>query len=236
MGDQELENDEVNVESIQAEVDKDVSLENHCSWDANGETLEEDFNGDERCALLSKDVTEKDNFVDIVELENTLSEGGSASVYLSDLMTDSENNLIRNGVIDLSSETDNIEKTSDLQDDDHCQIKLLLSQLRLYEQGTVTLGSKAKLLDGYSLESGGKLTTCAESDSLTNDDRQLFDTINHQDVLTEMSHEPLMSTERPRRNEMKDRLHHGSELNEVSYPGSKSGVLNHVECGDQAVK
>ncbi|XP_048415892.2 amyloid-beta A4 precursor protein-binding family A member 3 isoform X2 [Stegostoma tigrinum] len=226
MDDQELENGEVKVESVHAEVDKDVSLKNRCSWDANGETLEEDFHGDERCALLSKDVTEKDNFVDLMELENTLSEGGSASVNLSDLTTDSENNLIRNGVIDLSSETDNVEKTSDLQDDDHCQIKLLLSQLHMYEQGTVTLGSKAKLVDGYSLESDSKLITCAESDSLTSDNRQLFNTINHQDVLTEMSPEPLMSTERPRRYEMKDLLHHGGELSHAPEGAVKNNTTS----------
>ncbi|XP_072450007.1 amyloid-beta A4 precursor protein-binding family A member 1 isoform X1 [Chiloscyllium punctatum] len=236
MGDQELENDEDGVESSLTEVDKDVSQENHGSWDANGESLEEDFNGDEHCALLNKVVTEQDNSLDTMQLENTLSEAG-ASVHLSDLTTDSENNLIGIGTISLSSEIDNIEKTSALQDnedDDHCQIKLLLSQLRRYEQGTGTLGSKAKLSDGYSLESGGKLTIDTESDSLTNDNRQLFDTVNHQDVLTEMSHEPLMSTERLRRPVMKDLLHQGNELTQVSYPGSKFGVIGNVICSDQS--
>ncbi|XP_078411884.1 uncharacterized protein LOC144688801 isoform X1 [Cetorhinus maximus] len=253
MDDQELENDdEVNVESVLTEVSRDGSEENlQGSRNANGEGLGDDFYVDKHCVLVNENINRDDNRPDNLELENSMTKGGSASVgavhlYPANLNADSENNLIEDGVIDFSSGTDNTEETSDLQDnkdDDHCQIKLLLAQLRLYEQGTVTLENRAKLapqpsqFDGFTLESGSKFTTDGETDLLTGDDRQRFGMINHQDDLTEMNHEPFMSTERPKSlssNEMED-LVHDNELIQVSCPGSRSGVIGHVVCNDQTM-
>ncbi|XP_067824257.1 amyloid-beta A4 precursor protein-binding family A member 1 [Heptranchias perlo] len=252
MDEQELENDEVvNVEIPLTEVNDDSQENFHGSRNANGEDLGEDFYADEDSVLVSENVNGKDNCTGNVELENTLTEEGSVSVgsvhsYPSDLNADSENNLIEGGDLVFSSGTDNTEETSKLQDnedDDHCQIKLLLAQLRLYEQGTLTLESKAKVAshpmsDAYSLESGNKFTTDGGTDSSTVDnDRQLFGTVNHWDALTEMSHDPLMlSNERPRSlrvNEMEDLVQHGNELIQASNPGSAFDVNGHVVYSDQ---
>ncbi|XP_067872579.1 amyloid-beta A4 precursor protein-binding family A member 1-like isoform X2 [Heterodontus francisci] len=243
---QELEYDEVNGETFLTEVNKNDSQENlHGSRDTNGGGSGEDFYVDAHTVLVSEDVNEEDNCADNVDLENAMTEEGSVTVgavhlYPSDLTADSENNLIEDAVIDFSSGTDNIEETSKLQDnedDDHCQIKLLLTQLRLYERGTLEREPKLPfqlMSDGYSLESGSKFITDGE-----NDDSQSFGMVNHQDVLTEMSPEPLMvSTERPRslsRNKMEDLVHHGNELIQVSCSGSISGVIDEVVCSDQVI-
>ncbi|XP_078054233.1 amyloid-beta A4 precursor protein-binding family A member 1-like [Mustelus asterias] len=252
MDDQELENDdedEVNMETLLAEVGGDGSQEDlQGSRNANGESQGEDFYVDEHCAYVSQDVNGDENHLDNMEQDKEMTEGGSASVgavhlYPPNLNADSENNLIGDGLLDFSSGTDNTEETlhfQDNEDDDHCQIKVLLTQLRLYEQGRMTLDSKTKpasqpIFDGFSLESGRKFTTDGESNALTGDDGQQFGTVNQQDGLTEMTHKPLMSTERPRSlngNEIEDLVHHGNELFQVSCSGPKSGVVGHVVCSD----
>uniref|UniRef100_UPI00398F7DE5 uncharacterized protein isoform X2 n=1 Tax=Pristiophorus japonicus TaxID=55135 RepID=UPI00398F7DE5 len=247
MDEHELENeDEIKVEAVPSKFNNDDSQENLGSRDATEEDLGEDVCAGEDCVLVvSEDVHGEGE--DSVELEGTMTEEGSVSagsvhLYPSDLNADSENNLIEDGVIDFSSGIDNTEETSKLpdnEDDDHCQIKLLLAQLRLYEQDTVTLESHAELAsqstsDDYSLESSHKFTTDRETDSSTVDnDRQLFGTVNHQDILTEMSHKRLMlsSNQRPRslsENAMEDLVQHGTELIQASCPDSVSGVNGDV--------
>ncbi|XP_038632530.1 amyloid-beta A4 precursor protein-binding family A member 1-like [Scyliorhinus canicula] len=247
MDDQELENeDEVNVETVLIEVGRRGSQENlQGSWNANGEDVEEDFYV-EHCVFVSDDVNGDDNHPANMELDKAMTEGGSASVDAvhlcpPNLNADSANNLIEK---DFSSGTDNTEESSDFQeneDDDHCQIKLLLTQLRFYEQDGGNFDGKTKLasqpmFDGHSLESNSKFTTDVGTDSLPDDDRQLFVMVNHQDDLTEMTHKPLMSTEIPRslnRNEIKYLVHQGNEQIQVSCLDSKSGANDHVVCSDE---
>lgn len=231
MNEQGLENDQVSVENIVTEVGDDVgSLENLPGTnDAFGGNVAEDVYGDEACALIvNEDANGEQTSVD---LKNTTTEEvkvAVGAVHLSNLNADSDNNWIADDAKNFSSGTDNVEETSDVEeDDDHCQIQLLSAQLRQLEQSAVILQNKGKLSLRSPADEEGV-------DSLTVDgDGQQFAVVNHQDILTDIRHEHSEWPGEKLRSFNVNVMEDLNELTEDRCPGSISGFNGHAESNVQ---
>ncbi|XP_069784125.1 amyloid-beta A4 precursor protein-binding family A member 3-like [Narcine bancroftii] len=186
MNERRLGNDQTDVDAVLTEGGNDGALEN---LDGRRNVLrgdwEEDFHDQEACAPAeNEDENDEWKSVDDVELNNAITEEDKLLVDdagLSD-MNEGSGHLVDDGVKTFSSGTDNTGETSDLvcdnvEDDDHCQIKLLSAHLRQHERTSVILESKGKPTEGGTDSSTGE------------SDRQLSAMVNHQDILTDMSHE-----------------------------------------------
>ncbi|XP_059847526.1 amyloid-beta A4 precursor protein-binding family A member 1 [Hypanus sabinus] len=230
MYEQGLENDQTGAEAVLPEVGDVCSLEIlHDNRDAFTGYSDQDF-CDEGAGevIVSKDVNGEQKKVDNVELNNVVTKEVKdlvSAVHLSDLNADSESNLIEFGVKNISLGTDTMDQTSDLEDDDHCQIKLLSAQLRQHEQAAVVLEKKRELTLRSSVDGWTDL-------SVREGDRQQFGMINHQDILTDVTCEHSMPPNEKLKSlngkKMDDLVQNCNKLTQDSCLGRISGFNDHA--------